>query len=61
MLIQPRFVTEPPPSFRSGAPTTAHAVLEGAADDPDIQVGFSATTPLDDEAKSALEVLRDAF
>jgi L-asparagine oxygenase len=61
VLMQPRFVTEPPPSFRSGAPTTAHAVLEGAADDPNIQVDFSATTPLDDEAKSALEVLRDAL
>ncbi|MFJ1551052.1 TauD/TfdA family dioxygenase [Streptomyces sp. NPDC088246] len=58
--MQQRFVTEPP-SFRSGAPTTAHAVLEGAADDPNIQVDFSATTPLDDEAKSALEVFRDAF
>ncbi|MEV7024078.1 TauD/TfdA family dioxygenase [Kitasatospora sp. NPDC093558] len=61
VLLQPRFVTEPPPSFHSGAPTTAHPVLEGAADDPNILVDFSATMPLDDEAKAALEVLRDAF
>lgn len=56
-----RFTTAPPPSFRSGAPVPLHAVLVGDPDDPNVQVDFHATQAVDDEAKLALEVLRDAF
>jgi L-asparagine oxygenase len=60
-LHGPRFVTEPPPSFQSRDAGEAHAVLAGAPDDPDVRVDFNATVALDDEAKRALELLRDAF
>ncbi|MGW6916286.1 TauD/TfdA family dioxygenase [Kitasatospora sp. NPDC054939] len=61
VLNQPRFVTAPPPSFQSGDATPVHAVLDGDIADPNVRVDFSATTPLDDDAKPALERLRDAF
>jgi L-asparagine oxygenase len=60
-LAEPRFITASPPSFRSGAPATAHAILNGAADDPDVRVDFNATTAVDDEARQALRRLRDAM
>ncbi|MEU7176845.1 MULTISPECIES: TauD/TfdA family dioxygenase [Streptomyces] len=58
VLHQARFVTAPPPSFRSGGSTEAHPVLDGSPDDPNIRVDFNATSALDDEAKQALERLR---
>ncbi len=61
VLLQPRFVTQPPPSFHAGDSAVAHPVLVGAPEDPDIQVDFTATIPMDDQAKAALEILRDAF
>lgn len=61
ILRQPRFLTAAPPSFHSAAGGAAHAVLQGCLDDPDICVDFSATSPLDDEAKYALERLREAL
>jgi L-asparagine oxygenase len=61
VLLQPRFVTEPPPSFHSGAPTVPHSVLGGDAEDPNVLVDFAATQPLDDEGKLALDQLREAF
>ncbi|MET7359164.1 TauD/TfdA family dioxygenase [Streptomyces sp. NPDC005562] len=61
VLRQPRFVTEAPPSFRSGDATVAHRVLNGSADDPDIQVDFNATRAVDDEAAAALGRLGDAL
>ncbi|MFI8080159.1 TauD/TfdA family dioxygenase [Kitasatospora sp. NPDC086009] len=61
VLMQPRFVTQPPPSFHTGAGTEYHPVLEGAADDPNIRVDFSATTGLDETATAALEILRGAL
>lgn len=61
VLNQPRFVTAPPPSFHAGDETPVHALLDGDLADPNVRVDFSATTPLDDEAKAAMERLRDAF
>ncbi|MFF4159228.1 TauD/TfdA family dioxygenase [Streptomyces sp. NPDC001678] len=58
VLHRARFVTAPPPSFRSGESTTPHPVLDGSPDDPNICVDFNATTALDDEGKQALERLR---
>ncbi|GAU68938.1 malate synthase [Streptomyces sp. NBRC 110611] len=58
VLHQARFVTVPPPSFRSGSETPARPVLDGSPDDPNIVVDFHATTALDDEAKQVLERLR---
>ncbi|MDH6145664.1 MULTISPECIES: TauD/TfdA family dioxygenase [Kitasatospora] len=62
VLGEERYLTEAPPSFegREGM-VPAHAVLRGAAEDPDILVDFSATHPLDDEAREALADLRAAL
>ncbi|WP_422769359.1 TauD/TfdA family dioxygenase [Plantactinospora sp. WMMC1484] len=59
-LRQPRFVTDAPPSFRSGEPASAHPVLDGSASDPDVRVDFNATRALDEEADEALRGLREA-
>ncbi|MEY9926803.1 L-asparagine oxygenase [Catenulispora sp. GP43] len=56
-----RFVTAPPPSFSAGDGGAPHAVLTGAHEDPDVRVDFNATVAADDEAKVALEALREAF
>ncbi|MFF9481902.1 TauD/TfdA family dioxygenase [Streptomyces sp. NPDC014733] len=61
VLLQSRFVTAPPPSFRSGEGAWAHPVLDGSPDDPNICVDFHATTALDDEAAQVLERLRRTF
>ncbi|MFD4504141.1 TauD/TfdA family dioxygenase [Streptomyces sp. NPDC058457] len=60
VLEAPRFVTQPPPSFQSGE-APRHPVLAGDPQDPNVQVDFHATTPLDAEAAEALELLRSAF
>ena len=57
VLNSPRFVTEAPPSFGSGAATAPHPVLGGSPRDPDIRVDFNVTRPLDAEAAGALERL----
>jgi L-asparagine oxygenase len=52
VLAEPRFLTEPPPSFGApGGVGSAHPVL----------VDFAATHPLDDAAKAAVAELREAF
>jgi L-asparagine oxygenase len=61
ILREPRFVTEAPPSFCAGNATTAHGVLNGSSDDPDIQVDFNATRATDGEAAAALHRLGDAL
>ncbi|MET9918735.1 TauD/TfdA family dioxygenase [Streptomyces sp. NPDC006435] len=62
VLGEPRFLTEPPPSFGAlDRVTPAHAVLNGDVADPNVLVDFSATHPLDDEARGAMAELRDAF
>lgn len=56
------FVTEPPPSFRSGISLGAeHAILEGDLDDPDLRVDFFSTKPADDLACSAMAELAQAL
>lgn len=61
VLLSTRFVTQPPPSFDAGDPAPRHPVLDGDRTDPDIRVDFSATSPLDEEAAQAMEVLRRAL
>ncbi len=62
LLHEPRFVTDPPPSFggRDDAPPP-HAILTGDRADPNVQVDFTSTHPLDDEAADAMERLQHAF
>jgi L-asparagine oxygenase len=61
VLRRARFVTEAPPSFRSGESTDPHPVLGGIAQDANIRVDFNATTALDGEAGQALERLHAAL
>ncbi|WP_433073774.1 TauD/TfdA family dioxygenase [Dactylosporangium sp. CA-052675] len=62
ILHEPRFVTTAPASFDLGDRLEEpHGVLSGAAEDPDLKVDFSSTTPIDDEAAGALARLRDAI
>ena len=62
VLAEPRFVTQPPPSFGLAADQAPlHAVFTGEPSDPDVQVDFHATHGDDDEAKNALEALHDAI
>ncbi|CAA9255795.1 MAG: hypothetical protein AVDCRST_MAG41-2166 [uncultured Corynebacteriales bacterium] len=61
VLCDARFVTAPPPSFRSGADTLPHAVLDGTLEDPNICVDFNATVALDGEAAAALDRLHAAL
>ena len=61
-LFQPEFITSPPPSFGAAGDTTApHAVLTGAADDPDIRLDTSATVALTPQARMALEEAAEAL
>jgi L-asparagine oxygenase len=61
VLMSPRFVTQPPPSFHAGNPAPRHPVLDGDRCDPNVRVDFCATSPLDEEAAGAMETLRTAF
>lgn len=61
ILREPRFITAAPPSFRQVDQTTAHAVLTGSPDDPDVRVDFHATSGLDEEATAALSQLREVM
>lgn len=61
VLAEPRFRTDPPPSFGGAGQAVVHSVLTGADDDPDVRVDFASTRPLDDEAATAMEELRDAL
>lgn len=61
VLSEERFLTEAPPSFEAMDDVApAHAVLRGVGEDPDLLVDFSATHPLDEEARAAMAELRDA-
>ncbi|GAA1894335.1 clavaminate synthase family protein [Streptomyces durmitorensis] len=62
VLAEPRFRTDPPPSFgaQEGAPSM-HPILQGDLADPNAVVDFAATHPQDDAAKFAMAALRDAF
>ena len=62
LLHEARFVTDPPPSFGGrDAAAEPHAVLTGDRADPNVQVDFTSTHPLDDEAAGAMEQLEKAF
>ncbi|AGS71585.1 TauD/TfdA family dioxygenase [Streptomyces collinus] len=62
VLGEPRFLTEPPPSFGAlGGVRSAHPVLLGDLDDPNVLVDFAATHPLDEQAEEAMAELREAF
>ncbi len=62
LLAEPRFVTEPPPSFGDvGCVTMAHAVLDGDPEDPNVLVDFTSTHPLDGDARRAMTQLKNAF
>lgn len=62
VLAEPRFLTEPPPSFGTlNSVRSAHPVLLGDLEDPNVLVDFAATHPLDDTAKNAMAELREAF
>ncbi|GGS42018.1 MULTISPECIES: TauD/TfdA family dioxygenase [Actinokineospora] len=60
-LASPEFLTAPPPSFGGDGASVPHAVLHGAADDPDLRVDLAATTPLTPRAEVALGELGRAF
>jgi L-asparagine oxygenase len=61
-LFHPEFVTKPPPSFGGRDDATApHAVLTGAAEDPDIRLDMAATVALTPRAKMALEEIDEAL
>ncbi len=62
VLATRSFVTEPPPSFGTGAALASdHAVLDGDFDDPDLQVDFFSTKPLDEMAAAAMNELAEAL
>ncbi|MFD9886501.1 TauD/TfdA family dioxygenase [Streptomyces alboflavus] len=62
VLAEPRFRTDPPPSFGAQAGNrSAHAILQGDLADPNIVVDFAATHPQDDMAKIAMAAMRDAL
>ncbi|PPK60988.1 TauD/TfdA family dioxygenase [Actinokineospora auranticolor] len=62
ILRSPRYTTAPPASFGAlGADPRPHGILSGSWDDPDIQVDFESTHPLDGEAEQAMAVLGDAL
>ncbi|MEU5693075.1 TauD/TfdA family dioxygenase [Actinosynnema sp. NPDC020468] len=62
VLFEPRFVTNPPPSFgATTSPATPTPILTGHPDDPDIRVDFHATDPLDVTAADALTELSHAL
>jgi L-asparagine oxygenase len=61
ILAEPRFRTDPPPSFNGSGTAMAHGAISGAPEDPDAQVDFHATTPLDAGAARAMAALREAL
>lgn len=61
ILAEPRFRTDPPPSFNGSGAVVVHGAVSGAPEDPDAQVDFHATTPLDAGAARALAALREAL
>ncbi|MFF9428395.1 TauD/TfdA family dioxygenase [Streptomyces sp. NPDC014746] len=61
VLAEPRYRTNPPPSFNGTGAAVAHRAISGAFEDPDVQVDFHATTPLDAGAARALAALREAL
>lgn len=61
VLSEPRFRTEPPPSFNGNGEAVAHPIFSGACEDPDVRVDFNATVPLDPTAAATMANLREAL
>lgn len=61
ILAEPLFKTDPPPSFNGSGGSVAHGILSGAFEDPNVQVDFHATAPLDERAARAMAALREAL
>ncbi|GAA3416436.1 TauD/TfdA family dioxygenase [Streptosporangium vulgare] len=61
ILAEPRFRTDPPPSFNGSGTGVVHGAISGAPEDPDAQVDFHATRPLDEGAARAMAALREAL
>ncbi|MBG7698140.1 TauD/TfdA family dioxygenase [Streptomyces sp. MC1] len=55
------FVTAAPPSFGAAGAASPHAVLTGAAEDPDVRVDFAATRATTDRGRAALAELAELF
>ncbi len=60
-LWKAEFLSVAPPSFGSTDTAAPHAVLAGAAEDPDIRVDLAATRPVTAHAQAALEELANLF
>jgi L-asparagine oxygenase len=61
-LFSREFVTKPPPSFGyAGDLSTPHAVLAGAAEDPDIRLDMAATMALTPRAQLALQEVNEVL
>ncbi|WP_415947326.1 TauD/TfdA family dioxygenase [Streptomyces sp. KLOTTS4A1] len=60
-LWQDEYTTDAPPSFGAMPKGAPHAVLTGAADDPDVRVDFAATKPVTERARLALAELAELF
>jgi L-asparagine oxygenase len=58
-LARPDYVTDAPPSFGPAAGGTAHAVLTGDPDDPDLCFDQAATRAVTGEGRAALAELAD--
>jgi L-asparagine oxygenase len=62
VLFEPRFTTEAPPSFVDGGiHKSAHPILSGHVEDPNIRVDFTSTRGLDSQAAGAMARLADAL
>lgn len=62
VLREPRFVTHAPASWGDYHSATPQCpILDGDADDPDVQIDFSTTEGLDPRASAAIEELGQAF
>jgi L-asparagine oxygenase len=61
-LFRSEFVTKPPPSFGyTGDLSAPHAVLAGAAEDPDIRLDMAATRALTSRARLALQEVNEVL
>ncbi|MFI6729738.1 TauD/TfdA family dioxygenase [Streptomyces sp. R-74717] len=56
-LRRPEFVTEPPPSFGGAGAGSAHAILNGDPEDPDLRYDEAATRALTEPGWAALDEL----
>jgi L-asparagine oxygenase len=60
-LSSSEFLTESPPSFNISGSASAHCVLSGAPEDPDLRIDLAATRSLSSRAADATDALSQAF